>query len=121
MLDACTKAGDAPRGESWLQRMLEVGVQPNVISFATVIHAFARKGDEKKAKHWQNKMLEMGVKPVIWQQVAVLTQKWGCWRKSVQKSEFGCLLSQRHASDVGHVLEFHHAMDNLRTLSVTIP
>lgn len=89
MLDACTKAGDAPRGESWLQRMLEVGVQPNVISFATVIHAFARKGDERKAKHWQNKMLEMGVKPVIWRQVAVLTKKSGVvGGRSVQKSDF---------------------------------
>lgn len=87
MLDACTKAGDAPRGESWLQRMLEVGVQPNVISFATVIHAFARKGDERKAKHWQNKMLEMGVKPVIWRQVAVLTKKVGLLEEEVCRNQ----------------------------------
>lgn len=63
MLDACAKAGGPQSAESWLQRMLDKGVQPNVISFATVIHAFARKGDENKAQHWQSKMLEMGVEP----------------------------------------------------------
>ena len=63
MLDACSKAGDPQSAESWLQRMLDGGLQPNVISFATVIHACARKGDETRAQYWQSKMLEMGVEP----------------------------------------------------------
>ena len=63
MLDACSKAGDPQSSESWLQRLLDGGLRPNVISFATVIHAFARKGDETRAQYWQSKMLEMGVEP----------------------------------------------------------
>ena len=42
------------------------GFEAKVISFSTVIHAFARKGDATSAAAWQEKMLDMGVQPATW-------------------------------------------------------
>lgn len=39
-------------------------MEAKVISFSTVIHAFAREGDATTAALWQEKMLKMGIEPV---------------------------------------------------------
>merc|ERR1719515_361764 len=43
--------------------MLESGVEPNTITFTTVINACARVGDVKKAEAWLTKMKAAGILP----------------------------------------------------------
>lgn len=41
--------------------MLQTGMRPDVVSFSTVIHAYARAGDVESAEAWFLQMLTEGV------------------------------------------------------------
>merc|ERR1719217_1905478 len=49
--------------EKWLAKMLEAGVEPNVITFNAVIAACAKAGNGQRCEHWLDKMRRAGVQP----------------------------------------------------------
>merc|ERR1719301_409836 len=49
--------------EKWLAKMLETGVEPNVITFNAVIAACAKAGNGKRCEEWLEKMRRAGVQP----------------------------------------------------------
>merc|ERR1719217_1189547 len=49
--------------EKWLAKMLEAGVEPNVITFNAVIAACAKAGNGQRCEHWLEKMRHAGVQP----------------------------------------------------------
>merc|ERR1719301_83508 len=49
--------------EKWLAKMLETGVEPNVITFNSVIAACAKAGNGKRCEEWLEKMRRAGVQP----------------------------------------------------------
>jgi len=67
LLDACAKADSwagAEACESWLEKILKEGIQAvNVISYATVVYAWARRGEEARAEKWMRKMVDDGIEP----------------------------------------------------------
>merc|ERR1719265_1438818 len=56
MINACAQTGDVQKAEEWLVKMLEDGVEPNVITFNAVIAACAKKGQGRRAENWIEKM-----------------------------------------------------------------
>merc|ERR1719263_1544573 len=56
MINACAQTGDVQKAEEWLVKMLEDGVEPNVITFNAVIAAAAKKGQGRRAENWLEKM-----------------------------------------------------------------
>merc|ERR1719161_2278875 len=56
MINACAQTGDVQKAEEWLVKMLEDGVEPNVITFNAVIAACAKKGQGRRAENWLEKM-----------------------------------------------------------------
>jgi len=63
VIDACAKAGDMVRAEFWMQRLLDEGAQPDVVSYCAMIDACAKSGDAKKACKWHEKMQSNGIQP----------------------------------------------------------
>merc|ERR1719443_1731564 len=56
MINACAQTGDIQKAEQWLVKMLEDGVEPNVITFNAVIAAAAKTGQGRRAENWLEKM-----------------------------------------------------------------
>merc|ERR1719201_2426955 len=56
MINACAQTGDIQKAEEWLVKMLEDGVEPNVITFNAVIAAASKKGQGRRAENWLEKM-----------------------------------------------------------------
>merc|ERR1719263_2397957 len=56
MINACSQTGDIQKAEEWLVKMLEDGVEPNVITFNAVIAAASKKGQGRRAENWLEKM-----------------------------------------------------------------
>merc|ERR1719389_1560496 len=63
MINACAQTGDVQKAEEWLVKMLEDGVEPNVITFNAVIAACAKKGQGRRAEDWLEKMKMVDVLP----------------------------------------------------------
>merc|ERR1719281_1500839 len=63
MINACANVGDVQKAEEWLVKMLEDGVEPNVITFNAVIAACAKKGQGRRAENWLEKMKMADVLP----------------------------------------------------------
>jgi len=66
VLDACAKAGTWTAAESceqWLERMLDKCVETNVVSYASVVHAWARRGEQARAEMWMKRMIDSGIEP----------------------------------------------------------
>merc|ERR1719336_202952 len=51
-LQTAAKAGDLSAAEAAMQKLLEMGVQPNVISYGVLIGAHAKAGNLLGAEHW---------------------------------------------------------------------
>merc|ERR1719443_166192 len=49
-----------------MNELLELGIEPNVVSFSSMIDACARVGDLARAEHWHGKMQEWGVQPNVY-------------------------------------------------------
>ena len=63
MVNACAKAKDLPKAETWASRMLASVVPGHVMSFTAIIMACARSGAARKADAWFKEMEEhAGVK-----------------------------------------------------------
>ena len=45
LINAAVKAGETARAEWWLAAMITAGVAPGVVSYTTVLHAYARAGE----------------------------------------------------------------------------
>ncbi|CAK9051251.1 Pentatricopeptide repeat-containing protein At1g06710, partial [Durusdinium trenchii] len=56
LIDAWVKAEDVQRAKYWLERMLEVGVEPTVISYTTVLNAYAKQGNIEAAEEIMEQM-----------------------------------------------------------------
>lgn len=54
---------DPTLAERWLERMLEAGLEPNVVTYTAVIDAYAKAEDSAGAGRWYRRMLEVGVQP----------------------------------------------------------
>merc|ERR1719321_512662 len=63
MINACAQTGDVQKAEEWLVKMLEDGVEPNVITFNAVIAACAKKQQGRRAENWIEKMKRAEVLP----------------------------------------------------------
>merc|ERR1719171_2991963 len=63
MINACARVGDVQKAEEWLVKMLEDGIEPNVITFNAVIAACAKKGQGRRAETWLDKMKRADVYP----------------------------------------------------------
>jgi pentatricopeptide repeat protein len=66
ILGACAQAGTwiaAEACEQWLERMLEKHVNTNVVSYASVVHAWARQGEQARAEMWMKRMNDGGIEP----------------------------------------------------------
>jgi len=62
LINSAAKAGDTERAEFWLSKMLEVGVEPSVVSYTTVLHAYARSGNIEKTEMGLERMRKHGIK-----------------------------------------------------------
>ena len=56
VIDACAKASDTSRAEYWMKQMRKQGIEPNVITYTTMINAYARFGHMTQAEKWLNEM-----------------------------------------------------------------
>merc|ERR1719262_1022234 len=65
VISAFAKAGDVPKAEKWLLKMLDAGIRGDTISYTSMINACANTGDVQKAEEWLVKMLEDGVEPNV--------------------------------------------------------
>merc|ERR550514_2450332 len=64
LLNACARAGDVEKAEAWLEKMRTVaGVEPDVISYTTVISLYAKSCAVSKAEKLMDNMCAAGVKP----------------------------------------------------------
>ena len=64
-LHACAKSGDMSRAEAWLRRIVEQGVEPNVICYNVVIHACVRGGHRDRAVQWTDRLAARGLVPTV--------------------------------------------------------
>ena len=63
LLSACAYGPDPALANIYLETMKSEGYPPNVISFCTIIHAYAVRQDVAHASDWFNKMIEHNVEP----------------------------------------------------------
>ena len=63
MINACTKRGDVAGAEKWLTMMHRNGVEGNVVTYSTLISAYARVGNKPGAERCLAVMLGHGILP----------------------------------------------------------
>ena len=56
-VNACAKALDVDRAEKWLQEMPQHNVQPDDVSYSTVIHACGTAQEPERAEQWMKLMI----------------------------------------------------------------
>lgn len=61
LIESCCERGDIPRAEAWIQRIVDLGIVPGLMSYSSVISACVRKGDIEKAKQLVQEMKDSGV------------------------------------------------------------
>ena len=54
------RAADHSRAEQWLQKMRMAGLQPNVVTYGSAIHACAQAGEVERAEACLGEMLKDG-------------------------------------------------------------
>ena len=63
MVNACAQVGDVQRATAWLGIMQDAGVEPDAVTYASVIHACAQNGDVQGAATWLTRMQDAGLQP----------------------------------------------------------
>merc|ERR1719456_52686 len=61
LLDACAKASDAERSASTFDAMKSAGIQPTIVTYASLARPFARKGVWRKVEEIKDQLLEDGL------------------------------------------------------------
>lgn len=61
VIHACVASNDPDRAESNFQRMRAYGLTPDVVTFNSLINAFASTGDAARAEEWLMVMMSSGV------------------------------------------------------------
>merc|ERR1719487_530553 len=65
VINACAKANNPERAESWLKKMAAAGLEVDVVSYSAVIDACGRSNNCEKAREVFQAMLDKGIKPSI--------------------------------------------------------
>merc|ERR1719482_2341505 len=64
-MNACVKNGDVERAEQWLVKAAQAGVQPDVISYNTLISGYSKEDKPALAHVWLNHMDNKGIAPSL--------------------------------------------------------
>lgn len=61
LINCWAKVGDVLHADRWLQTMIKMGIQPNEVTYSSVLHACARSENLAKAEYYTGVMKDLGL------------------------------------------------------------